>query len=108
MNTKPSYQEEDLRLSALAKALAHPARIQILRFLHSEQSCFCGDLVKEIGLAQATVSQHLKELKKHGLIKGKISGPAVCYCIDPVMWEQMKTLFQVFLNHPHQIKTNCC
>jgi ArsR family transcriptional regulator len=69
-------------LAALAKALGHPARIAILQFLASQKSCVCGDIVDKLPLSQSTVSQHLKELKKVGLIKGAIDGPTVCYCLD--------------------------
>ena len=69
-------------LAALAKALGHPARIAILQFLASQKSCVCGDIVDKLPLSQSTVSQHLKELKKVGLIKGEIDGPSVCYCLD--------------------------
>ena len=69
-------------LAALAKALGHPARIAILQFLASQKTCVCGDIVDELPLSQSTVSQHLKELKKVGLIKGEIDGPSVCYCLD--------------------------
>ena len=69
-------------LAALAKALGHPARIAILQYLASQKSCVCGDIVDKLPLSQSTVSQHLKELKKVGLIKGEIDGPTVCYCLD--------------------------
>jgi len=103
-----SYSASDRQIAALAKALAHPARLQIIRFLYAKQACFCGDIVKEINLAQATVSQHLKELKKHGIIQGQISGSAVCYCINPLVWEEMKTLFYAFLDHDFSNDSNCC
>ena len=77
-------------LAATAKALGHPARIAILQFLASQPSCVCGDIVDELPLSQSTVSQHLKELKKVGLIKGNIDGPSVCYCIDLAVWNAAK------------------
>ncbi|PHQ30241.1 ArsR/SmtB family transcription factor [Leeuwenhoekiella nanhaiensis] len=77
------FTDHQTRLAAYAKALAHPARIAILQQLSKLDSCVCGDLVTDIGLAQATVSQHLKELKKAGLIQGTIEGVRVCYCINP-------------------------
>ncbi len=77
-------------LAGLAKALGHPARIAILQFLASKQSCVCGDIVDELPLSQSTVSQHLKELKNSGLIKGNIDGPSVCYCIDLDAWNHAK------------------
>lgn len=77
-------------LAAMAKALGHPARIAILQFLAAQPSCVCGDIVDELPLSQSTVSQHLNELKKVGLIKGNIDGPSVCYCIDLVAWNGAK------------------
>jgi DNA-binding transcriptional ArsR family regulator len=77
-------------LAALTKALGHPARIAILQFLIKTKACVCGDIVDELPLSQSTVSQHLKELKKAGLIKGDIDGPSVCYCIDEKAWNKAK------------------
>ena len=76
------FTKSQNELAAIAKALGHPARIAILQFLASQKSCVCGDIVDELPLSQSTVSQHLKELKKVGLIKGEIEGPSVCYCLD--------------------------
>ena len=76
------FTKNQNELAAIAKALGHPARIAILQFLASQQTCVCGDIVNELPLSQSTVSQHLKELKKVGLIKGEIDGPSVCYCLD--------------------------
>lgn len=76
------FSRDEQRLAAMAKALAHPARIAILKLLAAKQDCMCGDIVEELPLAQSTVSQHLKQLKDAGLIKGEIDGPKVCYCID--------------------------
>ena len=73
----------DRDLAALAKALGHPARVQIVRLLLSRDSCMCGDIVEHLPLAQSTVSQHLKILKGAGLIRGTIDGPRVCYCVEP-------------------------
>lgn len=77
-------------MAVLAKALGHPARIAILQFLIKTKSCVCGDIVEELPLSQSTVSQHLKELKNAGLIKGDIEGPSVCYCIDEKTWSKAK------------------
>jgi DNA-binding transcriptional ArsR family regulator len=77
-------------LASITKALGHPARIAILQFLIKSKSCVCSDIVDELPLAQSTVSQHLKELKKVGLIKGDIEGPNVCYCIDEKTWNKAK------------------
>src|SRR5882672_8218009 len=77
-------------LALITKALGHPARIAIIQFLVKSKSCFCGDIVDELPLSQSTVSQHLSELKKAGLIKGDIDGPSVCYCIDEKNWTRAK------------------
>lgn len=79
-------------LAILTKALGHPARIAILQFLIKTKSCVCGDIVDELPLSQSTVSQHLKELKNAGLIKGDIDGPSVCYCIDEKSWNRAKKM----------------
>jgi len=93
-------------LALLTKALGHPARIAILQFLASQESCVCGDIVDELPLSQSTVSQHLKELKTAGLIKGSIEGPSVCYCIDADAWNRAKKKLTVFFD---QYKDpNCC
>ncbi len=92
------FTEEQNSIATIAKVLGHPARIAILEYLIKLQSCVCGDLVKEIGLAQPTISQHLKELKKVGIIKGTIEGTSVCYCIDDENWDQIKNLLGKFLN----------
>jgi ArsR family transcriptional regulator, arsenate/arsenite/antimonite-responsive transcriptional repressor len=82
----------DTDLARLAKAVGHPARVKILRYLASRTSCMCGDIVEEVALAQSTVSQHLKVLKGAGLIKGEIDPPRVCYCINPVVLTRFKGL----------------
>lgn len=84
--------EADEELAALAKALGHPARVQILRLLVRKTACVCGDIVDELPLAQSTVSQHLKVLKDAGLIRGEIDGPRVCYCIEPRTLRRLKAL----------------
>jgi len=73
-------------LAVLTKALGHPARIAILQFLIQKKACVCGDIVDELPLSQSTISQHLSELRKAGLVKGDIDGPSVCYCIDEKVW----------------------
>ncbi len=82
----------DQELATLAKALGHPARVAILRILLRRQSCVCGELVDELPLAQSTVSQHLKQLKLAGLIRGTVDGPRVCYCVEPAIVERLKKL----------------
>jgi ArsR family transcriptional regulator len=85
----PAADEE---LAALAKAIGHPARVQILRLLIRREACVCGDIVDELPLAQSTVSQHLKVLKDVGLIRGEIDGPRVCYCVEPRALRRLKAL----------------
>lgn len=91
------YLDEEKLLARFAKAMGHPARIAILKFLAKENDCFCGVIVDELPIAQATVSQHLKELKDAGLIRGNIEPPKVRYCIDPANWKKAKELFEDFL-----------
>ncbi|TDE18047.1 ArsR/SmtB family transcription factor [Dyadobacter psychrotolerans] len=100
------FTEEQYRIAELAKALAHPARIAIIQHLLKEKSCVCGDLVEVLPLAQATVSQHLKELKQIGLIKGEINPPRVCYCINEPVWEEAKSAFGAIFQN--DISGNCC
>ena len=100
------FTKEQNKIAAIAKVLGHPARIAILEFLIDLKSCVCGDFVKDIGLAQPTISQHLKELKKVGLIKGKIEGTSVCYCIDQENWNNIKSVFNQFLNK--NAAEDCC
>lgn len=98
----PSDAQPDLRpvegagadgeLAALAKALGHPARVQIVRLLVRKEACVCGDIVDELPLAQSTVSQHLKVLKDAGLVRGEVDGPRVCYCIEPRALRRLKAL----------------
>jgi len=90
------FSVRDNRIADFAKALAHPARIAILRVLAEREKCVCGDLVEEIPLSQSTVSQHLKELKSAGLIKGEIEGSKICYCIDAENWKKMNKTFKKF------------
>ncbi len=85
-------QSKDDELAKLAWAIAHPARIRILRILQARQACICGELVDQMPLAQSTVSQHLKILKEAGLVQGEIDGPKVCYCVNPVALARLKEL----------------
>ncbi|MGB5190881.1 ArsR/SmtB family transcription factor [Robiginitalea sp.] len=96
------------RIAAFAKALGHPARVAILQQLFKTDSCICGDLVEEIGLAQPTISQHLRELKALGLIQGSIEGTRVCYCIDKENWTLMKELIVTFLDQDIPAQEGCC
>lgn len=102
------FTDEQNRLANIAKTLGHPARVAILQHLFKIDSCICGDLVEEIGLAQPTISQHLKELKNLGIIKGNISGTSVCYCIDQDEWQKITTLLTQFLNQKTILAGDCC
>ncbi len=84
--------EGDALLATFAKALGHPARIAILRLLIAREACVCGEIVEELPLAQSTVSEHLKKLKAAGLIRGEISGPRTCYCVEPAAVLALQTL----------------
>jgi ArsR family transcriptional regulator len=92
----PETQDKDEELAKLAWALAHPARLRILRILLAKESCICGEIVEELPLAQSTVSQHLKILKEAGLVMGEVDGPKVCYCINPTAMKRMKKLVSDF------------
>ena len=101
------FSDQQNELALLLKAIAHPARIAILQQIMAANACICGDLVEELGLAQATISQHLKELKNAGIIQGTIEGVKVCYCIDPKTWKllqlQLAGLFDAYRG-----ENNCC
>ena len=100
------FTSKQNKLANLLKALAHPARIAIIQHLIKAEHCICGDLVEELGLAQATISQHLKELKRIGIIKGCVEGASVSYCIDEKVWQQVKQEFEGFFISYH-IKAGC-
>jgi len=102
------FTESQNELALIAKALGHPARIAIMQYLAQAQSCICGDIVNELPLAQATVSQHLRELKNAGLIKGSIEGTAICYCIDEERLEKMLHSFQELIQISKNKNGNCC
>lgn len=102
------FTDQQNEISLFGKAFGHPARVAILQHLFKINSCVCGDLVNEIGLAQPTISQHLKELKLLGLIKGNVEGTSVCYCIHEENWTAMKTVMTNFLNQDLTEKPNCC
>jgi len=101
------FTKEQNELSSLAKALGHPARIAIIQHLLKVNSCVCGDIVDELPLAQPTVSQHLKELKNAGLIKGAIEGNSICYCIDEEKWMEYKKII-TGLFESYVPKPACC
>jgi len=101
------FTQQQNELANLAKALGHPARIAILEVLLKLDSCICGDIVNELPLAQPTVSQHLKELKNAGLIKGNIEGNSICYCIDSENWNKYQNLLSAFFGKLTE-KKSCC
>lgn len=102
------FTKQQNEIANMAKALAHPARIAILQYLVRKNACVCGDLVEELGLAQATTSQHLKELKTAGIIQGSIEGVSVCYCINPKVWNEYKALFAGFFKEVNLAGQKCC
>lgn len=104
------FTKKEIELADLAKALSHPARIKILKILSEVNVCMCGEIVDLLPLSQATVSQHLKELKRVGLVQGEIEGPKVCYCINYKKLNEKKNLFESFLNKTIKslnMKGNC-
>ncbi len=105
--TKTSvFTNQQNQLADYAKAFAHPARVAIVQFLIRRNACVCGDIVDELPLSQSTVSQHLKELKRIGVVQGVIEGPSVCYCIDPMAWQRIKTAMSgLFASFDPK---NCC
>lgn len=102
------FTTEQNELALLAKALGHPARIAILQFLLKANACINSDLVDELGLAQATISQHLRELKDLGIIHGTIEGVSVSYCINPAKWKKIKTTFNNLFDQYNSSLNNCC
>ncbi|OXA81678.1 transcriptional regulator, ArsR family [Flavobacterium aquidurense] len=102
------FTDQQNELAILTKALGHPARIAIIEYLLKVNTCICGDIVNELPLSQPTVSQHLKELKNAGLIKGNIDGNAICYCINETGFEKIKGFFQIITLHIEKNKKECC
>lgn len=101
------FSKEQNELADIAKAFAHPARVAILQHLLGTRQCITGDLVDQVGLAQATISQHLKELKNLGIIKGTVEGTSVCYCIDEQKWKEVEVMLQSFF-HSYNPTNECC
>lgn len=102
------FTKKQNEIAALAKALAHPARIAILQYLAKKNVCITGTLVEELGLAQATTSQHLKALKQAGIVQGSVEGTSVCYCINPKVWKQYKSIFNSFFGEIEITDQSCC
>ena len=103
-----TFNTQQVRLSQLAKALGHPARIAILEVLMQRNTCICGDIVDELPLSQATVSQHLKALKEAGIIRGTIDGPRTCYCINVETWNEVKEAFAGWFEKMPACGPDCC
>ena len=102
------FTDKQNAIATLAKALGHPARVAIIDYLLRVDACICGDIVNELPLAQPTVSQHLKELKNAGLIKGSIEGNAICYCIDESALSKLQRYFATISETLEKKKSNCC
>jgi DNA-binding transcriptional ArsR family regulator len=100
------FKKRQNRVAALAKAFDHPARVAILEYLLANRTCITNDLVNELPLSQSTISQHLKELKQIGIIKGEVEGPKLNYCIDEEVWEEARDVFINFF--AKYVPKNCC
>ena len=96
------------QIANIAKAIGHPARVAIMDYLTKVDSCICSDIVNELPLAQPTISQHLKELKNAGLIKGSIEGNTICYCIDEKTIDKLQSYFSKLSNKLDKHKKSCC
>ncbi len=99
------FNTKQNELATIFKVLSNPARIAILQYISTQEACICNDIVDEIGLAQPTISQHLKELKSIDLITGEIEGKRVCYCINLKKWKKIQDLLNTFFD---KTKFNCC
>ena len=102
------FTDKQNQIAIMAKALGHPARIAIIEYLVKVDTCICGDIVNELPLAQPTVSQHLKELKQAGLIKGSIEGNAICYCIDEKALQKLQNYFENIATKIQKKNSKCC
>ncbi|MCA1762111.1 MAG: metalloregulator ArsR/SmtB family transcription factor [Flavobacteriales bacterium] len=100
------FSETQNELASIAKVFAHPARVAIIQYLLKSNTCLNGHLVEELGLAQATISQHLKELKNSGILQGTIEGVSVSYCIDPKRWAEIQQIFNTLFNSYPAV--DCC
>jgi DNA-binding transcriptional ArsR family regulator len=99
------FNDRQNELAGISRVLANPARIAILEFIGNQKACICNDIVEEVGLAQPTISQHLKELKSIDLISGEVEGKRVCYCLNLERWNEIQHLFNNFFNYT---KAHCC
>lgn len=105
---KNNYTDSQQEMAILFKALGHPARVAIIEHLLKTNACIVGDIVEELPLAQPTVSQHLKELKNAGLIKGSIEGNTICYCVDEKGFEKLNHYFSNFQSKLNNQENKCC
>ena len=103
-----NYSDAEVQIAKFAKALSHPARVAIIHLLLQKQSCICGDIVEDLPIAQSTVSQHLKELKESGLIKGNIDGASICYCVDTEVLQKANNVLNTLLSASVQTPSTCC
>jgi len=101
------FKRRQNKIATLAKAFDHPARVAIIEYLLTNQTCICNDLVDVLPLSQSTITQHLKELKKIGIIKGEVEGPKFNYCIDEKVWEEAKDIF-IDIFSRFIPKNSCC
>ena len=99
------YSNDINQIAVVAKVFSHPARVAILQYISKQEACICNDIVEEIGLAQATISQHLKVINEAGLLKGTFEGKSLCYCLNFERLQELQSLFNSFFN---QTKSNCC
>ena len=99
------YTDQINEIAAFAKVFAHPARVAILQYISKQENCICNDIVDEIGLAQATISQHLKVINEAGLLKGNFEGKSVCYCLNTIRFKEFQDAFNSYFN---TTQTNCC
>lgn len=103
-----TYLQQDEKLARYARALGHPARVAILRFLEQHSACYAGNIAESLPIAASTVSQHLSALKEAGLIRGQINPPTILYCIEAEAWEEAKALFAEFFAKPLVCDDTCC
>lgn len=104
---KVKFSESQQEIADYFRVLSNPARIAILQHIIDQKACICSDLVDEIGLAQATISQHLKEIKDAGIIQGSVEGKSICYCINPEKWKEVQDLFNAFFDQQIITSTSC-
>ncbi len=107
-NTTPPSSIEADQIAMIAKALAHPARVRIIAFLLSKPGCIGGDIVDQVGLAQSTVSEHLRILKDAGIVTGTIDYPRICYSLDPTALAPIRDLIEAVAARPPEGEAACC